>query len=569
MNSAGLHSRLGAVWAPRAPWWKLSGLCVTANLAETGLVMGFDHGTRPDLAPQASALAPFAVFSDLRWVSVYHYSWSLFVLEIVAMLLVRGAIVSASVALTWPANVSRPGAGSLYARGVTATALAALFLAPSVTLLFGLAAVPVSWLFLAAVPAAVLVAFIVHPLGIAGDWWRRTLRMRAIAWVAASFVVLSLSTAVMSAVPEGVWPIVAVLSGVFNAWSWWGVVHAVADRRPQARVVPMVPLALLVLVGGVIGGTILGFSHAHPKPAGVGIGPPSGPPPQRAQPVLVVSGYGSTWDGASRHPIPGDFYEEQFSYAGLDRRGRPLRYRSSDTVKPLDRMEQMLIAQVRELSKDSGKKVDLVAESEGALVAKTALLADPHQPVKSLVIASPLVAPGRVSFPPAQGEGWGVASAEGMKLLGKAFQSFSPISLDPDSRFLESLDREAPALETAMSCAVPGVRQFALLPLADATVTPSGSRLPFPTLVVDSFHGGLLESPSVDRIVSQLLRNKPLHTDGLMQFVDDVVRSASGAWQVPSLVLSDYPAGSRVLEEGVSAPSCSRVEADLREQIQR
>lgn len=546
-------------WRDISPWWKLVSLCVSLNLLEAGLVMGFDHGARPDLAPQASAIAPFGVFGDLRWISVYQNSWAAFAAEIAAMLVVRGLLTSMSVALAWPGQLPRPSVGSLVSKGILSTALAAVLLAPSVALLFGLAAVPVSWLFLAAVPAALLVALIVHPVAVSGDWWRRSVSLRAVGWVAFTFVVLTASTAVMAASPLGLWPFISALTGLFNAWSWVGLVHGVVDRRPARHLVPVVPVALAALIGIVIGGTVLGFAHARPKTQATNVLAPAAK--QTGPPVLVVSGYGSTWNGHDRHPIPGNFLEVAFSYRGLDPEGNPLPYRSIDTVKSLATLEKMFLAQVQALHKRTGQNVDVVAESEGSLVAKTALSADPGAPVSALVIASPLVAPGRVSYPTAASSGWGVATREAMQLLGGAFQSVSPVDLSPDSAFLTSVDRQAPMLEKAMTCPISGVKQFALLPLADATVTPEGDQLAFPSVVVPAFHGGLLTTVPDDKIVAQVLDRRPVGENQLLQLAEDVIRSAAGAWQVPSLPASDYPRPGLAQK---SAASCKQVSRALR-----
>jgi hypothetical protein len=556
-------SRYGSRWSRVSNWWKLVALCVGANLLECALVLGFDHGTRPDLAPQASAVAPLGVFSDLRWISVYHDSWVSFAGEIAAMLLVRGALIGWSVMLAWPPGRARPGGGRLFARGVLATAFAAVLLAPCVTLLFGLAAIPVSWLFLSAVPAALLVALIVHPIAISGDWWRRSPSLRGLGWVALAFFVLTLSTALMAYSPAALWPVVAAASGLFNAWCWVGLVHAVVDRPVSRRVVPVVPVALCALVGGVAGGAFAGFAHAHRVQAlrsheQASATAPSGPP------ILVVSGYGSTWDGAPRHPIPGNFREVVFSYRGLDRSGRPLPYGSSDTVKAITRLDRMLLAQVRALHRSTHERVDVVAESEGALIAKTALLADRHAPVSALVLASPLVSPGRVSYPVTGGDGWGLASDAGMRLLGDAFQGVSPIELSPTSRFVSSLDRLAPALNKAVGCPLRGVSQFALLPLADATVTPAGVSLSYPSVVVAAFHGGLLESPPDETLVSRALTRGTLGGNGVLRFAEDAIESASAAWQVPDLVPSDFPQSS---SGGSANLDCSEVAGAFREAI--
>jgi len=541
-----------------ARWWTLAALCVGANLTETGLVIGFDHRSMPALAPQASALAPLGVFGDLRWISVYHDSWLTFAAEIVAMLAVRGALTAASVALAWPEDRDRPPVHALLLRGTFATGLSALLLVPSVVVLFGLAAVPVSWLFLAAVPAALLVAFIAHPIGVSGDWWRRPMSIRAIGWVALAFVTMSVAASVMAASPMALWPLISALSGLFNAWSWVGLVHAVVDRRPARWVVPAVPLATLALIGTVIGGTVAGFTRATSTNAGASS--LSAAPQGHGQPLLLVSGYGSSWDGQPEHPVPGNFTEERFSYKGLGPDGWPLAYTGADTVKPLSQLDRLFIAQVRSLYAKTGKRVDVVAESEGALLAKTALLAEPSSPVYMLVLASPLVGLGRVSYPTGGHSGWGVASNAAMKLLGRALQSLAPIELSPDSSFLASLDAEAPGLQKVISCPISGVRQFALLPLADATVAPTTTKLSFPSVVLPAFHGGLIESADGDRVLSQVLSGHPVSGDKLLRLAEVAISYAASAWQVPSLVPSDYPEA----RNSTAALSCSHLGASLR-----
>ena len=540
-------------WRRRlSPFTALAALCVGLNLLETGLVLGFDHGARPDLAPQASAVAPFGVFGDLRWLSVYHDSWLSLGLEVAAMLAVRATLIGVSVGLAWPSGLDRPSPPRLLRQGLVGTAIAAVLLAPSVALLFGMAAVPVSWLFLAAVPAAFLVALLVHPVAVTGDWWRRPVALRAVGWVALSFLVLTAATAVMGATPLAVWPVVAGLSGLFNAWTWSGLVRAVLDRS-SPRLVPVVPAAILAFVALVAGGTVAGFSQAPPPVAGVG---PLTPAEYTGPPVLVVSGYGSTWDGGATHPIPGNFVEERFSYRGLDAGGRPRPYGSRDTVKTLVQLDRMLLSQIASLRRSTGRDVAVVAESEGALVAKTALLADPSALVADLVMASPLRQPGRVSYPTGGASGWGVGTAEAMRLLSDAFQGVAPIDLSPENPFLASLDQQAPLLAHAMACPLPHTRQFALLPLADATVVASAQKLPFPSVVLPAFHGGLLGSASGTKVVAAVLSHRPVTDDALLRLADTALSAAAGAWQVPTLAPGDYPGHT-------GSVSCAQVASTL------
>jgi hypothetical protein len=565
LGNVGQWARL-AVSRYRGPsrWPKLVALCIGLNVVEAGLVAGLDHGSRPYLAPQASAIAPFGVFSDLRWVSVYHDSMFALAAELLAMLVVRGTLTAISVYLAWPENLRRPPAKRLVLRGVLATALATILLSPSVAVLFSLAFVPVSWLFFAAVPTALLVAFILHPAAVSGDWWQRLVAPRAVGWVALAFVVLSLASAVMAAVPVALWPIVAAISGLFNAWSWVGLVRAVADRRPVHRLVPVAAIAALAMIGVVGGGTALGFNlakKATASPLKSDLLAPATPRARAA--VLVVSGYGSIWEGQSVHPFPGDFVEERFSYNGLGPTGEPLPYAGADTAKSVFKLDRMLLAQVASLHAQTGLPVDVVAESEGALVAKTALLASPSPWVAMLVLASPLEDPGRVWYPTTGNQGWGIASSDVMELISGAFQGVAPINLSPDNPLFVSLDQQAPAIGKAMSCPIPGIRQFALLPLADATVTPAAETLSFPSVVLPAFHGGLLQNPSGERVVSRVLTDHPVTSDRLLVLAEEVISDASSAWQVPSLVASDYPGPAGRPTAGAPA-NCNQVATELR-----
>jgi hypothetical protein len=503
----------------------------------------------------------------MRWVSVYSDSWAALSAELVAMLVVRAALTALMVNLAWPAYLARPRAKRLFMRAVVATALAAVLLSPSVVLLFGLAVVPVSWLFFAAVPTALLVALVLHPAAVSGDWWWRLVAPRAVGWVALAFVGLSASSAATAALPVVLAPLVAVLSGVFNAWCWVGLVQAVADRQPARHHVPVAAIAALCVIGLVVGGTVAGFTAARKAVASsAGAAPPRSRPGAKAA-VLVVSGYGSSWDGANVHPFPGDFTEERFSYRGLSPMGVPLPYTGADTAKSILELDQMLLAQVASLHHRTGLAVDVVAESEGALIAKTALLADRGSPVANLVLASPLESPGRVWYPTTGDQGWGLASDQAMRMIGDAFQGVAPIDLSPGNPFFASLDGQALVLQNAMACPIRGTHQLALLPLADATVAPVSYDLAFPSVVLPAFHGGLLESPAGDRIVSLALQGRAVTDDQLLVLADEVIRYASSAWQVPPLVASDYPP----TEPGASGgpTDCARVATELRAALQR
>jgi hypothetical protein len=538
-------------WRPDGSFALLVAICVAAGLFEWALVDVFDPTARPALAPQAAAVGPFAVFHDLRWIAVGHDSWPTFALEMAAMLLGRGALGALSVRLAWPAGRPRPSGRRLLWRGVGSTALAAVLLVPSASLLFGLAVVPVSWLFIAAVPLAVLVALVVHPVAVSARWWRQAVPVRALGWMLASFLALTAAGAAVAAWPTWAGALVSALTGVVNALAWVGVVHAVVDREPWRFPVPMVPVALVALVAVVIVGATLGFVHARPPRPAAGQGPSSGP----GQPVLIVSGYGSTFGGGPASTLPGDFLQRRFSYRGLGSDGAPLPYGSTDTVKSLGTLDRMMAEQITALSARTGRRVDVVAESEGSLVAKTAILAHPQLPVQALVMASPLLAPGRTTYPQAGAPGWGLATGAVMNLIGRAFKSVSPVDLSPDSTFVASVDEEAPVLRDAMSCPLSGVRQLALLPLADATVTPPDAGQGLPEVVVASFHGGQLSDPADDRLVARFLHGRSVPGDRLLSDAFRAVTLASAAWQVPGGPGTPTPASCQSASEHLASLS--------------
>ncbi|HWE71480.1 MAG TPA: hypothetical protein VG205_14035 [Acidimicrobiales bacterium] len=534
--------RLSTRWGLTPTRWALVLVCVALPVLEAALVLVLIPGSSPALAPQVTAVAPFGLFHDLRWLSVYGGSWPTFGALGAGILIVRGALTGVSVRLAWPPTATPPSLVKLMIRGAGATTLAAVFLAPSVALLFALAVVPVSWLFLAAVPLALGVALVVHPVAVNGGWWKRAIPLRAVGWVALSFLAMTVAAAVIAAAPRwGAIPVAGV-AGIFNARAWVGMVGAVVQpRHPHHHAIPAVPVALAAMAVIVAVGSVNGFTHVSPQSTGSGERTAFSPPVAGEQAVLVVSGYGSHWDGSPDHPVPGQFFEERFSYRGLRPSGQPIPYASTDTVQPLKALDAQMAVQVAYLHRATGRPVDIVAESEGALVAKSYLISVPRPPVGNLVMASPLLAPGRVSYPVGDAsESLGLPARDALQLLGNAYRSVAPINLSPDSPFLQSVDQLAPLLQQLLSCPSPGVRQVALLPLADATAAPPHLALPFPSVVVPAFHGGLIGNSSTDGLIADALRGQvPAGNVGLRD-LDNLIAASASAWQTPSLALSSY-----------------------------
>lgn len=536
----------------------LLAVCIALPVLEVALLWGVGLSSALGIAPSVTAPVPFASFHDLRWLMVYHRSWLGFAVEGLAMLAFRAGLTALLVRLAWPAGVARPSPAVLLRNAAVFTLVSAVLLVPWVGLLFGLAVMPISWLFFAAIPPVLAVGLLIHH-GVVRSGWQAP-AARTTGWVALTFVVLTLSGGALSASPAGLRLPLAAAAGLFNAWAWCGIVKvlALAPQVPR-RAVPLVPIALVLLLLGVATGAGLGFR------ASVSEGPSSvarAPYVSGGRPVLLVSGFGGHWDGASRRWLPGDLDERRFSYRGQDTTGRPLAYSAPDTHHPLPELVRAMGAQVEAFHRQSGREVAIVAESEGALVAKTYLAATPEAPVDELVMLSPLVQPARVWYPSRGEEGWGVASGWELRELGGLFRDLSGADLSADMPVVRSMMDHGPAVRDLLACPLPGTRQLALFPLADAVATPHPSEIGIPSEVVPAFHGGLLADDRIRQAVSRYLERGTLEPATVWPVAQQILRASAAAWQVPELPLTLNPGWSG---PGGRSPSCDAMAASLRE----
>ncbi|MGH9071111.1 MAG: hypothetical protein ACRDX8_08115 [Acidimicrobiales bacterium] len=597
---SGIEKTVDRPPGPRIARPTLIALCVGANLLEASLLAALGPASALALAPQASAVAPLGVFHDLRWLVVYADSWDDLAVKGLALLAARSALTALCVLAAWPDGIPRPNFRRCFLRAVVFNLFAGLLLAPMAVLLFGLAVAPVSWFWFAAVPSAAIIAVLFHHGAITPGWWRQGMSARAIGWILFGFGLASVAGAVITAVPAGFGVAVAGVAGLANAWAWRGLVRSVLALGCRARLRPVAPSGLIAFAGIVVGGTVIGFAAVAPtnlqvKPVAIshGIVPGAGgdtrtvgvssspidsvkrataggkPKPSPGCPgprcssdrapavaVLVVTGYGTSWDGRSSPGLPGPYVERRFSYRGLALDGQPVAYTSADTNQPLVHSERLMAAQVAALHQATGDPVALVAESEGSLVAKAYLDADPGGPVRYLIMTSPLVNPARVYYPPLGSVGMGLAGGEGLSIISSAVRSVAPIPLSPTSPFLRSLVDESASLGGLLSCPLPGIAQAALLPLADAVGSPSGIRVDIPTLVLVAFHGGMLTNPSADRAIDSVLSGQPLPSASGTSLARGLVRSLASAWQVPG------PDG-----ESSGASSCEHARTALEAQL--
>jgi hypothetical protein len=538
----------------------LISLCVLLPVVEVGLLWGLGLTSALGIAPSVTAPAPFATFHDLRWLMVYHRSWLGLAGETIAMLTFRGGLTALLVWLAWPRGAPRPPTTALLRNAMLFTLVSVVLLAPWVALLVGLAVMPVSWLFFAAVPPVLFVGLLIHAGAVRHGWQGPA--ARTTGWIAASFLVLTVSGGALTASPAWLRLPLAAASGLFNAWAWLAIVRVLALRTsPRPRTVAVVPAALAVMLVMIAVGAGLGF-RANVGSAAAATPAPRVPMFSSGQPVLLVSGLGTHWDGVSRRWLPGHLEVRRYSYLGQDAAGHPLPYISSDTHQPLPNLVRTMGAQVESLHRQSGRPVAIVAESEGALVAKIYLATSPNAPVDELVMLSPLVQPARVFFPNPGEQGWGLAAGWELREIGSVFRDVSGANVSPDMPVIRSVLNHGPAIRDLLACPLPNIRQLAMFPLADAVATPHPSKIGIPSEVVPAFHGGLLADQKTRGMVSTYLLTGEVSAGPFWPVANKVLRASAAAWQVPELPLTLNPAWS-----GPSgrSPSCQAMSSSLRE----
>ncbi len=411
-------------------------------MAEAALLCWLAPPAR-SLAGQLTAVAPLAVFHDLRWIYGYDRSWLGFAVLLAAVVGIRSALNAALARLAWPRDVPVPGWGDLIWSAAGLTAVACLLLSPVAAMALGVAILPFSWPFLATVPVMLLISLPLSHGGILGSWWRTLPPFRAMYWLLADFVTLSLAAAAIGRLPVTAAIGVCGLAGVANARAWFGVTRAVARReagrcrlvgvvsRHPAPVValsvPLAPVAMVLALALVVGLTRLAFVIGNPPhhsslaaadaaagadaaggmtAAGASAAagdPASSVAPGRASrdPVLEIRGFGSACCASPRslRPVAPGALVQQFSYRGMTASGRPLPQGSAASDLPLTELGDRIAGQVNRLHQETGRPVDIIAESEGTLGVDAMLATHPGLPLGSVVMMSPIVAPGQVTYP--------------------------------------------------------------------------------------------------------------------------------------------------------------------------
>jgi hypothetical protein len=531
MNGTGFFRRWGLVLP-----------AVVAPMVETAVVRAVGPADGSALAPQVSAPPPFDLFHDLRWLAVYHNSWLTLAAELAVVVVLRSLYVSWMVQRAWP-TPDRPSMRAAFPRVVAFEMVAGILLLPWVVLLFGMALTHLSYLFFAALPPALVITLAIHRGALsqaAGQWWRWGPTWRSLLWLLGSFVVLTSAGAALSSLPLPAAVVVAGAAGLTNAWVFYDVARRIAaapahERRWSNRLVPAVVVAMF---GIAVGGTSIGFAAASVRPSAAG--PIPIPRHGLGHPVLEASGFYSRTDPGRREALPNSFVGYQFSYRGLDRRNRLLPYLPANTQQPLTQSARQMARQVDALYRAYRSPVTIVADSEGALVARTYILRDyrpsSHQ-VGLLIVLDMPVGRSSVYYPPRGVQGWGLATGWGLRGMATLIRRLGSLPASADAPLVRNL-AECRSLLSSLAISPPprGVTQVSFRALADAVdgtypLAPSAS-----LYVFTAAHGTLVSEPSVEDVISAILRGAPTRHPGIRLSVAHLVAALADPWHVPSLI---------------------------------
>jgi hypothetical protein len=549
-------------------------VAVGGTVAEGGLLTLVAPAAR-SMAPQVTALPSVAAYHDLRWLFAGGQHWLWFGGLVAALLIVRSALDAALLRLAWPRGLTPPRVGRSFASCAALTALAWVLLTPAATLAFGVAVIPFSWPFIAAFPIMLGIATALSHGGAFQAWWRRLPPVRAVAWLLGSFIALTAAGAVIAHLPTaGALPVIAA-AGLVNARAWHGIAGLAARWQPRAhesvpaRVLfglPFAPLAALMVVALVVGvarllftGTIVlpvSQTASSPAPAanvlrgsgigtvidGIGLAAGSASGPAVPAAVLVVGGWGSSCcdagDGLGA-ALPG-VKVRQFSYLGLGANGRPLPSGADADDLSLPVLGDRLAAQVEALHAASKKPVDIVAESEGTLGVYAMLDRHPGLPVGAVILLSPIVEPGQLSYSPGQ-DGASV-SEDALNELNSLVGAMSPYGPGGAADLLNSVSEfgakyfadVATGAGLARGADGKPIRWLSVVPLADAVTLPV-CNLPTEVLVVPGLHGGLLGDPTVLPTVAAFLSGGQVTDAGDARLRSDaeLITSVTTAWRMP------------------------------------
>lgn len=517
---------------------RLLGLLALTSLppmVEATVLVAMGFIAAEGLAPQTAAVWPYDTYHDLRWLFVYHDSWPNFLFWLGLLVVSRGLFHTVLVVLAWPAGVPRPPVRWLLRRSLGLAVLVAVFVAPWAVVSVAASVVALAWVLLASLLPMVLLAPFLQRAAVVTPWWRGLPSAPMVGWSVLNFVALTVAGALCWSVP-GWWAVpVATAAGLVNGLLWHRTMRAalLAPRVRWARV-PVTPLAaLLAVVVPVLIPLLVTAVPGNPRVEAVLLDRPL--PPEVDHAVIILAGYGSAYDG--RQPVDPKVW--RFSYRGLAPDGRALPYGPKDTTISVADSVRLLDEQVDQLHRHTGRRIALVGESEGAIVARSYLAQRPHPTVDALAMFSPLIDAGRAYYPPPhQDHGWGVVTGWQLRAIFWLVNLVSGAPNGPDEPFIRSLLDDAPFYRNQLMCPVPGVRMVAFLPITTAAESPPGEYSRIPVFQLPGAHAKLLAGDVVRDNLIAFLAGEPIHRSRPDY---TLLQRVAAAWQAPPLPFAANP----------------------------
>jgi len=565
-------------------------------MLEAGVLSFAAPWARP-LAPQVTALPPLAAYHDLRWLFALNQSWLGFTGVLVLILLARSAVNAVLLLLAWPnpsdgrtaelagaAGIERPRfLGSVLSCALL-TVVVWLVLSPVVTVMFGVALLPFSWPFLAAVPILLGAALLLSHGGVGQTWWRRLPPAPTAAWLFTTFLTLSAASALMTHLDTAGIIAIAGVAGVVDARAWYGLtlaaVRRAAEQPPEAwhwraalwrtrqnlrdrtSWLPVAPLAAFMVLALVVGLARLVFTGtlhltvpggvaaaaisvegagsagllARPGSASLtSAGTPEQPSQVTHGALLVVAGFGSTCCNDAnrlRTAEPG-MLVRQFSYQGLDAAGNPIRYAEPEGDLPIQTLGDRMAVQLEWLYRHAHAPVDVVAESEGSLGVYAMLARHPHVPIGYVVLLSPIVEPGQLA------QAGATVPSDLLNTLNDLVGGMSPYGSSGAGELLDSISQVGARYFDSVS-RDQHVPWLAVVPLADAVTLPACT-WPRNVIFVAAFHGGLLGDPSIRALTVSFFSgdgSAPADvsgSQGRLRNAAQLIAGSATAWRMPQL----------------------------------
>src|SRR5262252_6582329 len=323
-----------------------------------------------------------------------------------------------------------------------------------------------------------------------------------------------------------------------------------------AHRIPAGPLALAVVIAMVIALTRLIFVLSgpipvgHPAPTVAWVAGTTGTGRQAHaiadtghHPVLEIAGFGSWCCGQNRvlaKAVPGTVVQ-QFSYRGTNSHGQPLPYGPKAGNMPLPLLGDRIAAQVQWLHLQTGKPVDIVAESEGTLGVDAMLARHPDAPVGSVVLLSPIVAPGQAGY--RGGSGTGLVTGDELHALIWLVGGLSPFGTSGAQTLISSVNSVGARFAAAAAHHAP-IRLLEVVPLADAVTLPA-CPLPPNVVVIPAFHGELLGDPAALQTVRRFLTGRTVTGVPGLRVTAEIVAAAAAAWRMPESAAPSPPCVAR------------------------